>query len=115
MNLRALSFALVCVLTVAAYSADKVADVPRKGPIADAADATARAIVFANREAKSLDLKPFTEKSAAAKLVGAKWIWRARVGQGKGDVEITVVLRKDGTLESCTSKQLVSTVDRSRF
>ena len=117
MILRAISFAVVYFLAAAAFSAEEIPVPAKKGPILGASDATARAVVYANREIKSLDLglKPFTEKSATAQLVGTTWFWRARVAQGKNDVEVTVVLHTDGSLQSCTSKLLMSATDNSRY
>jgi hypothetical protein len=73
---------------------------PATGPIADATDATQRAVRAANDVAQKKGFRrPFRTSAKSAVLEGGQWMWRGLVGNGRGDIEAAVRLNADGTLD----------------
>ncbi|MEW6304068.1 MAG: hypothetical protein AB1705_11385 [Verrucomicrobiota bacterium] len=73
------------------------------GPVADARDATTRAVMVANEAAfNDYRVEPFLDSQKTATFDGNRWIWRQRVGFGKGDLEADVAIASDGTVQSVT-------------
>jgi hypothetical protein len=67
-----------------------------KPAITNAADATQRAVVLANQAIAGRTSRRFPNQSGTAILTGQNWVWRGRIGYGKGDLEVVVTLRADG-------------------
>jgi hypothetical protein len=101
----AIVVAAICLSTFGSWAADAL---HRRGPITDAAEATKRAVAWANRETGKFGVKAFTEKSGTAVYDGKHWIWRAYVGQGTGDLEVIVYLYPRGGVPITKVNRLVS-------
>ena len=99
------------VMAGAMFGAD---DLRNREPIADASDATKRAVSWANKEVRKFRVKPFTDKTTVATFDGKQWVWRGRVGQGTGDLEVSVYLDPQGGRPRTSVKRLLSAVE-SKF
>jgi hypothetical protein len=80
------------------------------GPIADAADATGRAVRAANDLAQKQGFeRPFRAGNKPAAQQGPVWVWRAQLGTGKGDLEAAIRLNADGSIDDAIVWALDST------
>jgi hypothetical protein len=68
---------------------------PVFGPVSGSLDAASRAAAWANLELNE-GTEPFKASLAKAVFDGKRWVWRARVGYGQGDVVVTVFLDELG-------------------
>jgi hypothetical protein len=85
------------------------------GPIRDANDAEARAVAIANEKTlKAFDAAPFRTGRSPALFDGKHWVWRGRVGAGKGDLEAFIRLAPDGTVDSSMVRPLYFQLDATR-
>ena len=91
MSAKLLIVALVVLASGSCFGAEML-----KPAITNAADAMQRAIVLANQAIAERTSKRFPNPSGTAVFTGQKWIWRGRMGYGKGDLEVVVTLRPDG-------------------
>ena len=99
---------LVLAVFVMAFASSAADYLRRRDPIEDASDATKRAVAWANRETRRFGVKPFTEKSSSAIFDGKRWIWKACVGRGTGDLEVIVFLAPNGGLPITRVNHLVN-------
>jgi hypothetical protein len=81
--------------------------------ITTVSQATARAVVLANLAIADRTTRRFTEQSSTATRDGDRWVWRARIGYGHGDLEVVVTLRADGTADTQVSEW--SSISTPRF
>jgi len=79
-----------------------------KPAITNAADATERAVQLANQAIADRTSRQFTRQSGTAVLNGQYWIWRGRMGYGKGDLSVTVTLRSDGQVVNTQIAEWIS-------
>ncbi len=109
MNAKLLVVGLVCLAAGNCFAAEIL-----KPAIANAADATRRAITLANQAIADRTSRQFTSQSGTAILNGQHWIWRGRIGYGKGDLSVTVTLRSDGQAVNTHVAEWIS-IPQTRF
>ena len=81
---------------VLASGADRLAAAPRT-VVLDAPAAARLAASLANSEAKrQVDAAPFKPSQDTPTLSEGRWLWRATVGYGKGDLQAVVSFTKTG-------------------
>jgi hypothetical protein len=82
---------------VLASGADRLG-APPKTIVLDAADAARLAASLANSEAKrQVDAAPFRASQDTPTFSEGRWLWRATVGYGKGDLQAVVSFTKTGS------------------
>ena len=83
------------------------------GPVASAAEATTRAVMAANEAAlRDYRVEPFADGKSSASFDGQRWLWRKRIGYGRGDFEAEVSIAPSGLIENVivryTTQQLAN-------
>jgi hypothetical protein len=88
---------IASVITLAFLLAGCVSS--RRSALLSAEQATTQAIRLANDKAFTLySTRPF-QQGQSAQFVARHWIWSDRRGFGHGDIQASVVLAADGTLQ----------------
>ena len=79
------------------------------GPaITNSTDATERAVTVANQVIANRTSRRFRLQSGTIIQKGQFWIWRGRVGYGKGDLEVVITLRSDGQVANTEVAEWIS-------
>ena len=76
--------------------------------ITNSTDATERAVTVANQAIANRTSRRFGLQSGTALQKGQFWIWRGRLGYGKGDLEVVVTLHSEGQVVNTEIREWIS-------